>query len=590
MHQTDRPSNPHHTIPYNPPLPQSDTSGVFWLAFCVTLLTAAFFLHKTHTLLYLQHVLPWVQQAEEAASQAAAARAVAEDGATHGTHGKEYPIQGWLWADNVLAKALRLVLYYGAMAAVMLSYMVLALRFDWKGFVSVYDMPWANAFVNFWKYMALLSLPSLGFSMVGHILFPPVLRVRMAPLETLKQRFKHKVYFRIVTRGKHPNLVRGHVEHAASVLRSVLPFNQYCLEVATDNPLELDTYCPGMATELLVPKDFAPKGGAKFKARALQYAIEASSAEPGDWIVHLDEETRFDAETVRGVLQHCVGEDEAIQRGEKAYGNIGQGVILYGTQEPDNWMTTLADSVRVGDDFGKFRIQYELHEPLIGMHGSFVVCQNAVERLVTFDHGMEGSITEDAYFALVAQAKGVKFSWIDSFMYEQSPFSLNDFMHQRCRWFAGLWLIVLSQRIPFANRATLLFFMATWAATPLIWLAMTLCMCVASDVPYWFRAAIGLISGMSTWGYVLGFAFTFKPADGATRYLVLLGLQCLLQPLFAAMEMSGVILGVVKPPTQGFHIVQKEGTNVLKKKNGMSRPNSLASVGSLAQPGSHELV
>jgi egghead protein (zeste-white 4 protein) len=292
-------------------------------------------------------------------------------------------------------------------------------------------------------------------------------------------------------------------------------------------------------------------------------------------------ETRFDAETVRGVLAHCVAEDEAIARGAKIYGNIGQGVILYGTQEPDNWLTTLADSVRVGDDFGKFRIQYELHEPLIGMHGSFVVSQNAVEKLVTFDHGMEGSITEDAYFALVAQVKGIKFSWIDSFMYEQSPFSCIDFMHQRCRWFAGLWLIVLSRRIPFLNRAVLLFFMATWAATPLIWLAMTLCMCVASSVPYWFRACIGLISGMSTWGYILGFAFTFKARDGSARLLLLFGLQLLLQPLFAAMELSGVVLGIVAPPTQGFHIVQKEGTKVQKSTGAMSRNSSLASIGKL---------
>lgn len=116
---------------------------------------------------------------------------------------------------------------------------------------------------------------------------------------------------------------------------------------------------------------------------------------------------------------------------------------------------------------------------------------------------------------------------------------------------------------------------------------MTLCMCVASSVPYWFRACIGLISGMSTWGYILGFAFTFKPADGLMRYLVLFGLQLLLQPLFAAMEMSGVILGIVKPPTQGFHIVQKEGTTVKKH---MSRPTSLASIPSLAQQPSQELV
>lgn len=532
------------------------STSSFWPAFWVMLLAASFFLHKIYSFIYVQHILPWLlAEGDAAKSQPEQAHV-------------ENPIRGWFWANNACAQVFRLVAYYGGMLAVVTFYMVLALSFDWKGFVSVSHMPWANAVVNLLKYSALISLPSLGFSMIGHVLFPPVVRVKNPSLETLKKAFRHRVFFRIVTRGKHPNLVRTHVMHAAAVLRSVLPFNQYCLEVATDNTLELEANCPGMAVELLVPKDYSPPGGCKFKARALQHAIEASAAEPGDWIVHLDEETRFDAETVRGILAHCVAEDEAIERGQKKLGNIGQGVILYGTEgEPDNWITTLADSVRVGDDFGKFRIQYELHEPLIGMHGSFVVCQNAVERLVTFDHGMEGSITEDAYFALVAQVKGVKFSWVDSFMYEQSPFSLNDFMHQRCRWFAGLWLIVLSRRLPLLNRAVLLFFMTTWAATPFIWLAMTLCMCVASSVPYWFRGAIGAISGMSTWGYLLGFMFTFRAEDGPVRFLVLLGLQLILQPFFAAMELSGVILGIVKPPTQGFHIVQKESQTLLKKKS-----------------------
>jgi len=62
-------------------------------------------------------------------------------------------------------------------------------------------------------------------------------------------------------------------------------------------------------------------------------------------------------------------------------------------------------SIRVGDDFGKFRLQYESQSPWIGMHGSFVVCSNAVERAVGFNHGIRGSITEDAYFALVAWAR-----------------------------------------------------------------------------------------------------------------------------------------------------------------------------------------
>ena len=99
----------------------------------------------------------------------------------------------------------------------------------------------------------------------------------------------------------------------------------------------------------------------------------------------------------------------AVLRNEKRWGNIGQGVIKYGCHDnPPNYLTTLADSIRVADDFGKFRVQYELHEPLIGMHGSFVVCQTAVEAAVGFDHGISGSITEDAYFALVARAEGVK--------------------------------------------------------------------------------------------------------------------------------------------------------------------------------------
>ena len=102
----------------------------------------------------------------------------------------------------------------------------------------------------------------------------------------------------------------------------------------------------------------------------------------------------------------------AVLRSEKRWGNIGQGVIKYGCHDnPPNYLTTLADSIRVADDFGKFRVQYELHEPLIGMHGSFVVCQTAVEAAVGFDHGISGSITEDAYFALVARAEGVKVCW-----------------------------------------------------------------------------------------------------------------------------------------------------------------------------------
>ena len=138
---------------------------------------------------------------------------------------------------------------------------------------------------------------------------------------------------------------------------------------------------------------------------------------------------------------------------EKVHGDIGQGVIMYGTERVgpiQHYLTTLADNIRVADDFGKFRFQYEFHEPWIGMHGSFVVCQNKVEQDVGFDHGLAGSITEDAYFALAARAIGVKFSWINSLCYEQSPFGFMDFVQQRRRWYGGLWLVCRAKEIRFA--------------------------------------------------------------------------------------------------------------------------------------------
>jgi len=192
--------------------------------------------------------------------------------------------------------------------------------------------------------------------------------------------------------------------------------------------------------------------------------------------VHLDEETRFNRETVHHCLHHCFTQDQEVAAAAaeagttKVYGDIGQGVIIYSRSGSsiENHLTTLADSIRVGDDYGKFRLQYSYwHQPLIGMHGSFVVAPNAVERLIGFDNGLRGSITEDAWFALLAWAKGVRFSWIDAHCFEQSPFTIHDFIMQRRRWFGGLWIVCFDTLIPFGNRAVLLFMIVTWALATL---------------------------------------------------------------------------------------------------------------------------
>ena len=483
-----------------------------------------------------------------------------------GNERSESPVSGWwFWRQTFAMNSFRLFIYYLGMTATISVNLLIFFYSNWHGFVSVTEYQWLQTITNIIKYLALLSIPSLTFTFIGHILFPPVLRRQVASLEELSSQFHHRLFFRIVTRGTNKSLVKQHVKHSWCVLSKILPSHQFFIEVATDNSQDFiatdveEVMMMSSVRELVVPKEYQTSTGAKYKARALQYAIEHSAAKEDDWIVHLDEETRFDAETVRHILHHCVTESDAIQRDEKKYGNIGQGTILYGTNEIDNYVTTLADSVRVGDDLGKFRLQYELHEPLIGMHGSFVVCHNAVEKEVTFDHGMEGSITEDAYFALIARwQKGVKFSWIDAFMYEQSPFTFGDFMRQRCRWYVGLWLVCMSNAIPVKGRMTLTFFMCTWASTPLIWIALVLNIFIDSDISYGYRMVTSVMAGVSTWGYIVGFLFTFRMRDGIMRYLGLAILQYVCLPLFAILEMSGVLLGIFRPPVTAFHVVQKE--------------------------------
>merc|ERR1712216_394164 len=106
---------------------------------------------------------------------------------------------------------------------------------------------------------------------------------------------------------------------------------------------------------------------------------------------------------------------------------------------------------------------------LIGMHGSFVAISQQVEEKVTYDHGHAGNICEDLFFALYAYGhEKVGFSWVDGFMYEQSPFSIMDLVKQRQRWFSGMFLVVTSPLIPMRQRTYLMSCLFSWNLVPMM--------------------------------------------------------------------------------------------------------------------------
>ena len=77
-----------------------------------------------------------------------------------------------------------------------------------------------------------------------------------------------------------------------------------------------------------------------------------------------------------------------------------------------------------------------------------IVLKAGAEKEVSFDNGPESSLAEDAYFGLLAASKGFTFGFIEGDMWEKSPFTILDFLHQRKRWLQGLLRVTHSANIP----------------------------------------------------------------------------------------------------------------------------------------------
>ncbi|MCP5095528.1 MAG: glycosyltransferase [Chloroflexi bacterium] len=231
---------------------------------------------------------------------------------------------------------------------------------------------------NGFKLLWLVPLPYAVLNFYSFIRYPVFSKPQIEPIN---ESFENTLYFRYITRGLNQTLVDENVTAAYALLESVLPNGGWMIEVVTDNPLSITLEGERVHT-VVVPDSYRPPNGSKFKARALHYALHVSTAVAEDWIIHLDEETQFDEETVRSIHHFAKRENEAVAAGKQTTPRIGQGVILYGARQVVNWWTTFADSIRVGDDYGRFRLQFEHGKAYFGMHGSYIVVRNSIEKLI----------------------------------------------------------------------------------------------------------------------------------------------------------------------------------------------------------------
>jgi cellulose synthase/poly-beta-1,6-N-acetylglucosamine synthase-like glycosyltransferase len=191
------------------------------------------------------------------------------------------------------------------------------------------------------------------------------------------------------------------------------------LDLVTDLPVDLP--------HIRVPEDFTTKH-ARFKARALEYYRLVMNLSEDDWVLHLDEETVLDEDSLEACIRFC----------KRSPHFMGQGIIIYNNYGFwKNRVITVADAVRTGDDMGRFFAQLAwFHRPIFGVHGSFLLVNGAVENEITWD--LKGYLVEDYAFSLHYMQRGYSCGHIDGFAREQSPLTLLDFLKQRRRWIVGM--------------------------------------------------------------------------------------------------------------------------------------------------------
>lgn len=354
------------------------------------------------------------------------------------------------------------------------------------------------------------------------------------------------ICFRVVTKGMYPKLVRDTTFRNINVCRRV-GLKNFKFEIVTDKTVSIGKHQD--IREIVVPDQYQTKHHALYKARALQWSLEpaVNVLSNDDWIVHLDEETKLTDDVLHGIINFIA----------KSGADIGQGVIIYAEDAIENWVTTLADGLRVAFDYGVMRFGLQvLKRPIFGFKGSFIVSNFKAEMDVGFDFGPKESIAEDLRFALTAWHKGYKFDFVQGVMVEKSTFGFLDFIKQRKRWFVGHFHVLWSNSLPLYCKSILLplnfvnlFLWIQIVNTPLLPL-------VRLDS---FLYVIGIVVPSVLFCYLFGNFMSFRRKRlRVIHRLVIVVLSQLLMPVTGILEAIATLWGFFTRNRIAFHVVEKQ--------------------------------
>ena len=235
------------------------------------------------------------------------------------------------------------------------------------------------------------------------------------------------IIFQICSKNAPP-IVHRVMARIRNVCRE-LSFQNYRIDLLVDNlpDEEFD------ANIVLVPEEYIPPNGCKYKARALQYAMEQrkfrGEINEKVWVFLLDEESFVTAQTVISLLKYVSNSNSPpISEGPIAYTNKFFGRHIF---------CSFGECMRP-------YICYDCVTQMTGgkgplhMHGSNLLVRSDIEAKVGWDYkGVEAS--EDQRFGWEATnfLGGKAFGWHGGMLEEQPPLRIKDYIKQRRRWFVG---------------------------------------------------------------------------------------------------------------------------------------------------------
>jgi len=310
--------------------------------------------------------------------------------------------------------------------------------------------------------------------------------------ERRHQREEYRVIFAIVSKGEN-------IKPLSRSIKSVLFWaprylKNWLIEVIVeeDLPKESSEYLNSLISEKLmiikVPKNYETKNKTKYKARALNYAIEVrkdrGEINQRTWIYHMDEESVVGEDTILGIIDFIEGEGR-----NKV---LGIGLIVYPINWGKNLIVSFADTLRPSDDLGKYRLQAKIGKALFGIHGSHILIRSDVEYKIGWDFG--SSRAEDMQFAFRLKNEfSNPIGWLKGRLYEQSPLTLIDYFKQRRRWFKGTLDCIKDKKIVLPYRMLLIFSLIIWLNGLPSFIAAIMSFIISMSFPPYF-SVLGAIS------------------------------------------------------------------------------------------------